>query len=118
MAIQEKKLIFNILIKKDTDQGCYIAHCLELDIVATSKRLREVKRDIINLIDTQVDYSFSNNNLANLYHSAPIEVWQEFYKCKKIEESNKKIKSHFSKDNSFIPPFITTNICEASTCYA
>ena len=118
MAIQEKKLIFNILIKKDVDKGCYIDHCLELDIVATSKRMREVKRDIINLIDTQIDYAFSNNNLSNLYHSAPIELWQEFYKCKIIEESNKRIKSHFSAGASFIPSFITANICEAPTCHA
>lgn len=84
----EVSMKLNILIKKV--DGMYIAHCLELDIVSTGKNLKQVRKDIIDLINAQISYAFANNNLDYLYHSAPQEVWEEFYKCKKyIEEKNK-----------------------------
>ena len=66
-------MIFNILIKKEED--VFIAHCLELDIVTTSKYEKEVINDILDLVKAQVNYAFSNDNLVHLFHPAPPEVW-------------------------------------------
>ena len=75
----------NILIKKE--KGLFVAHCLELDIVATGKTPTEAQKEIISLVCTQVDYAFSNNNLDHLYHPAPPRVWAEFFSCKEQLES-------------------------------
>ena len=72
-------MTFNILIKEEEDT-C-IAHCLELDIVATSRTIECVEADIMSLITAQIEYAFENNNLENLYHPAPPEVWKEYFSC-------------------------------------
>lgn len=59
-------LSFNILVKEE--DGLYVAHCLELDIVATSEDIERVQKEMVDLIAAQVDYAFSNENLDNLYH--------------------------------------------------
>ena len=72
-------MTFNILIREEED-AC-IAHCLELDIVATSSTLESVEIDIMSLITAQIEYAFENDNLDNLYHPAPPEVWEEYFNC-------------------------------------
>lgn len=106
----KKSMTFNILAKKE--EGIWVAHCLELDIVATAKTIATLKREIVDLIITQIDFAFNNDNLDNLYHPAPAEVWKEFYACKESVEKKIKMKSEF-KANSFIPPWIIANTCFA-----
>jgi hypothetical protein len=78
--MQEKvNFMFNILITEE--DGLYIAHCLELDIVATAATEAQVKQDMIDLIKAQITYAFEHNNFAYLYHPAPPEVWEQFFTC-------------------------------------
>lgn len=107
-------MTFNILVKEE--DNTFIAQCLELDIVATADKVNQVKKDMISLIIAQIDYAFSNDNLENLYHPAPPDVWSEFFSCKKMIEERHKIKPYFNKDissKSIIPPWIITNTCQA-----
>ena len=102
----------NILIKKE--DGIFVAHCLELDIVATGETFIEANKDIVALICAQIDYAFGNDNLENLYHPAPKEVWSEFYKCRERTERRHLIDATFTeKDNgrNFVPPWIITKTC-------
>ncbi len=114
-----KSMIFNILAKKEGDE--WIAHCLELDIVATAKDLESLKKDIVSLIVAQVDYAFSNNNLDNLYHPAPPEVWEKFFECQNQIEERIKLESKFQKDRplkTFVPPWIIAKTCLAEdSCF-
>lgn len=113
-------MTFNVLIKEEDD--VYVAHCLELDIVATSNTEDQVEKDIISLITAQVSYAFSNDNLENLYHSAPPEIWAEFFSCKDQREERHKTESFFKKEppsGSIIPPWIITNTCRSPRlCHA
>jgi hypothetical protein len=107
-------MIFNILIKEDEDM--FIAHCLELDIVATADSVKQAQKDIIALVCAQVDFAFSNNNLDNLYHPAPVEIWKEFFACKEQVEKRYKLDAVFEKDSSkevFVPPWIIAKTCQA-----
>ncbi len=115
-------LSVNILIKEE--DGLFVAHCLELDIVAAAKTFDEVQREIISLICAQIDYAFSNDNLENLFHPAPQEVWQELLSCNEQLERKYKIDSSFSKNNkkkgSILPPWLIAKTCKAnnSMCHA
>jgi hypothetical protein len=105
-------MIFNLLAKKEKD--LWIGHCLELDIVATADSLEVLKKDLTDLIIVQVDYAFSNNNLENLYHPAPSEVWEEFFKCRPETEEEIEVHSEFQDDRplkSFVPPWIIAKTC-------
>jgi hypothetical protein len=100
-------LSLNVLARKEGDT--WTGHCLELDIVATANSLAKLKKDLDDLIIAQIDYAFSNNNLDYLYHPAPPEIWEEFFKCKKQVEDCIKVKP--TKKTTFVPPFITTKTC-------
>jgi hypothetical protein len=105
-----KELRFNVLIKKEEE--LFIAHCLELDIVATALSAEEAGNDLCDLIKAQVAYAFSNDNLANLYHPAPRKVWEEFYACdKKSEEKALKIPLSSEKTSTFVPPEVIASTC-------
>ena len=70
-----------VLIKKTEEYG-YVAHCLELDLVATEDTHEAVEAGIFDVIVARVRYAFANDNLEYLYHPAPAEVWKEFYECR------------------------------------
>ena len=105
-------ITFNIFIKKDEE--VFIAHCLELDIVATASTLEQVKDDIISLIKAQVEFAFSNDNLDRLFHPAPKEVWKEYYLCEDSEVETQKIETKKRRKKQIdlsAPPFLITNTC-------
>lgn len=113
LSSEEKGMIFNILITFEED--LFIAHCLELDIVATGRTIDQTQKDIIALICAQVDYAFGNDNLENLYHPAPKDVWQAFYACKKQMRKRHRVDATFVEGNggkSFVPPWIIANTCQ------
>ena len=58
----------------------WIGHCLELDIVSTATDIKTLKKDMDDLISTQIEYAFVHDNLENLFRSAPREVWEEFWR--------------------------------------
>ena len=73
--------VFSVLLKKQAD--LWVAHCLELDLVAASPSMQEAETDLLSIIDEQVRYCITNNNMENLFHDAPREVWDEYIECKK-----------------------------------
>jgi hypothetical protein len=106
---------FNILIKEE--DGLCVAHCLELDIVATADSVEQATDDIFDLVVAQVHYAFTNNNLDHLYHPAPPEVWKEFYACQGLNHSQVSLKSSPEPaldPDEFIPPWIIANMCKTS----
>jgi predicted RNase H-like HicB family nuclease len=110
-------MIFSVLEKEE--DGMFIAHCLELDIVATGDTPREARKDMVALICAQVDYAFSNDNLAHLYHPAPKEVWKQFFACKEAEERKYKIRSSFGETvpKGHVPPWLIAKTCRIpKTC--
>ncbi len=118
---KSKELSFtvNILIKKI--ENLCVAHCLELDIVATGKTPAEAEKEIVSLICAQVDYAFSNNNLDHLYHLAPPEIWKEFFACKEQMERKYKLQSDFRdarRKGNILPPWLIAKTCELEpTCH-
>lgn len=116
---KETSISVNILIKKEN--GEFVAHCLELDIVAVADTKANVQREVITLICAQVDYAFSNDNLDNLFHPAPTEVWSEFFACKEAQERRYKLESGFKKaaesHNTVLPPWLIANTCEGNLCH-
>ncbi|MBI5605488.1 MAG: hypothetical protein HY879_19325 [Deltaproteobacteria bacterium] len=116
--IQETAMTFNVLIKEE--EGIFIAHCLELDLVTTATSLDQVQTDILDVIGVQVDYAFTNNNLEYLYHPAPQEVWKEFFECQEQWEKKHKItppSKGETASNIFVPTWIIAKTCKRTSHY-
>lgn len=74
----------NVLCKKE--DGVWVGHCLEMDIVTTGGTPDEVQSNMQDLVFAQVESAFENDNLQNLFFPAPKEVWDEFIQCRKAAE--------------------------------
>ncbi len=106
------KLAFNVLVKRE--DGEWIAHCLELDIVATGSTPNAAVKDMKSLILAQVSTAIENENMEYLYHPAPQEVWQEYARAQRLstrkEEATPNIAA-FSKT-------IFANAFNSTPCHA
>lgn len=79
-------LHLDVLMEKDGEY--FIAHCLDLDIVAQGKTPKEAKEELIELINDQIDFAVSNNLEELIVHPAPKEYWIRYWNIK--SESLKK----------------------------
>jgi hypothetical protein len=84
----------NVLIYKE--DGEWVAHCLQMDVIATSTDRSTVEDDIVDLIKAQVEYAIDHDNMSNIFKPAPMEEWEKlshFQRCevRKIEIDVPKI---------------------------
>jgi hypothetical protein len=73
----------NVLIYQEDDE--WIAHCLQMDIVATSGGKSSVMNDIVDLIKAQVEYAVDNDNLSSIFRPAPAEEWEKLARFQRCE---------------------------------
>lgn len=104
---KEWKFSFRILIKKQDD--LWVAHCLELDLVAASPSKEVVEKDIVDICLEQVRYSIVNDDMENLFVNAPKEVWDEFNACKKKAKPRLQVYTPPQKNTPSIS--LITNKC-------
>ena len=103
---ENRRFVFSTLLRRQDD--LWIAHCLELDLVAAAPSMQDAETDLLSIIDEQVRYCITNNNMENLFHDAPKELWDEYRECKK-QTRPRQIK--FSPSLELAPPisFVTNN---------
>ncbi len=56
----------------------WIAHCLELDLVAEGHSPTEALRDLLDLSATQIKAAIKRGDLASIFRPAPPEIWATF----------------------------------------
>jgi len=81
----------DILIKKDN--GHYMAHCLQFDLVATDDTLEGVQAAILDLCVAHIEFSHKHDNTDHMYLPAPKEVWNEYYNLAKDPRCSFEIKA-------------------------
>ena len=69
----------NVLVYKEEKE--WIAHCLQMDLVASSKSRQSVEKNMIDLIAAQVTFALENDNLGAIFMSAPQEEWRKLEKA-------------------------------------
>ena len=57
--------MFNIAYFKEEE--LFVAHCLELNIATSAQTLAEVKTDIAELIEAQIDFAIEHDNMEYIY---------------------------------------------------
>lgn len=108
---REECFDFKVLIKFKDE--LWIAHCLELDIVASGKTREQVQEEMVDLILAQIRYALDNNNMEHLYHAAPASVWMEYFGCANRQETVHPVhlKKLTPKWSAHIRPLISTSTC-------
>ena len=93
-------LSFNVLVERQED-GSFVAHCAELDLVAEAGSEQEACAELLNVIDVQIRTCLENDNLENLYFPAPREVWQKLGRAQQRCERQKSHRSIPAKGKRF-----------------
>jgi hypothetical protein len=62
--------------------GAWIAHCLELDIVAEGTNPDDAINDVLDLCAFQIDTAIENNDLESIFRPAPAKYWNLFYSAR------------------------------------
>jgi hypothetical protein len=62
--------------------NAWIAHCLELDIVADGPNADAAMKDLLDLCAFQIDTAIENNALESIFHPAPAKYWNLFYSAR------------------------------------
>ena len=85
--------------------GVWVAHCLELDLVAVAPSRQEAEEDLQSIIRAQIEYCINNDNMENLFRSAPQELWDEFYGTEKKKAGSKTAPITFTaQEPKFMAP--------------
>jgi hypothetical protein len=69
----------------------YIAHCLDLDLVAVDTTVVAASRKLDVLVKDHIEFSLATGRLGNLNTKAPVQAWNEFNKAKPITLEPKEI---------------------------
>jgi len=100
----------HVLIEKEDD--LCVAHCLEFDIVADGKTIKDAENNIIDAVVSHISFCVEYNNTDKIFNPAPIEFWNKFF----LGDAEK------SKPRSFMKPYlpnVQVSFSDAfSYCYA
>ena len=88
---EEVHITLNSLGYFDDESQKYVAHCLELNLVATGKSHKEAMSDLIDIIEAHLRFADENDNWDNMFFPAPPEIWARFYN---LSKETKTIKRH------------------------
>jgi len=89
MAKAGSNLRINLSAIAYQEDGVWIAHCLELDIVAEGDDLDDAVRSLVSLCDLQIITALKEGDLRSIFRPAPPEVWQMFSSGKALVEKKK-----------------------------
>ena len=110
---KSQSIKLNVLIYEE--DGEWIAHCLQMNIVAANNNKESVQEDIIDLIKAHVIFAFENDNIGNIFQSAPPEEWTKYLQSKNPHCDVRKLSiPHTNRDNN-----IQSNpLSEVEFCFA
>jgi hypothetical protein len=72
-------------------QKWWIAHCLELDLVAEGATPIDAFRDLMELSASQVKAACKMGNLDSIFRSAPPEIWTMFSRARDLPRPGRAI---------------------------
>lgn len=78
-----RKPSFDLHVLIHEENGVWVAHCLEMDIVTAHKEQSTVENDIIDLIRAQIESAIEHGNMENIFKPAPSEDWAKLYSASK-----------------------------------
>jgi hypothetical protein len=79
MAKKTPRLRIDLRVILYREDGKWLAHCLELDIVAEGATPQEAIEDIVDLCNLQVRTALEDGDLQSVFRPAPPEIWKMFF---------------------------------------
>lgn len=81
----------NVLCYREDGQD--VAHCLEMDLVATAETREAAVRDLVAVVRAHVRYAVEQDNLAHLFKPAPDAYWAKLANAELIDTQEVDLSS-------------------------
>ena len=75
-----KRMRFHLDVLVEQVEGEYVAHCLQLDLVATATTETAAIEDVLNLVRAQLDFAKEHGNALYAIKPAPPEAWLKLWR--------------------------------------
>ncbi len=92
--MKSPNFVFNVLV--EISEGHCVAYCLEMGLVATHDRddLDELLAKMSKLVTRQLEFAIENDNMSDILHPAPVEIWQRFRDAEQEEAAKETSAKH------------------------
>lgn len=70
---------FNLDVLLYREDGEWIAHCLQFDLVEAGATPEEAEESLSGVIQHHIQWALEDNDMEHLFHPAPPEVWKKFF---------------------------------------
>src|SRR5580704_12791727 len=66
------------------EEDVWLAHCLELDIVAEGTSASEAMSDALRLCALQIEFAMEHGDIKSVFRAAPPEFWAMYSRSKTV----------------------------------
>jgi predicted RNase H-like HicB family nuclease len=73
---------FNLDVLLYREDGEWVAHCLQLDLVEAGATPEEAEDNLAGVIQHHIQWALDDDDMEHLFHPAPPEVWKQFFGAK------------------------------------
>jgi predicted RNase H-like HicB family nuclease len=70
---------FNLDVLLYREDGEWVAHCLQLDLVEAGATPEEAEESLVGVIQHHIQWALEDDDMEHLFHAAPPEVWRKFF---------------------------------------
>jgi hypothetical protein len=84
-------------------KGKHIAHCLDLDLVATADNRKNAAKKLDRLVKATIELALATQQFANLVTRAPQNFWNEFAAGNTIELEPKTLQIKIPESVQIVP---------------
>jgi len=90
MARNGSNFSINLSAVAYREDQLWLAHCLELDIVAEAKSVDDAIQSLISLCDLQIKVAIEDGDLQSIFRPAPPKFWKLFTLAQKKQLRHKR----------------------------
>ena len=70
---------FNLDVLLYRENGEWLAHCLQLDLVEAGVTPEEAEENLAGVIQHDIQWAIEDDDMEHLFHPAPPEYWKMFF---------------------------------------
>lgn len=70
---------FNLDVLLYREDGQWVAHCLQLDLVEAGATPEEAEETLAGVIQHHIQWALEDDDMEHLFHAAPAGVWKKFF---------------------------------------
>ncbi len=84
-TLDDLQLELRVIVYRE--DAFWLAHCLELDIVAEGDTPQHAAQDLLDLCTFQIKAAVEESDLISIFRPAPPEIWKLFFTSKKKKQA-------------------------------